>query len=553
MRILIVDDNPGYYDPFKAEADRALPGVVIEYVEDGIKAEELLRASSLENPYTVMVLDEFMGGGAKNGSDLLRRLHESRLSYDLPVIFITAHYHELPGPKIASYGEAIRLFLEKSSGPGCPLLNAVLLVAEQSGDTMKFHPNELFGESFIAMVMREVSDHIMRAKHAGYVSLDQQNQIGSIIRAYFTSLRMRERWDGDEVLDLTVFLTQSLCGIFDIADDLTELIRRFLSIEEVLYSIPRYRDHFFHQLKVFLLGFCLLNQMNRAQMLAGTHLESDTGMKSWFLASAFHDVGYPIEKMQGWLDRFIGGVLVSPGLHDGVDAEPAARGEGLVPITCQWGALLGHGYHWLHLTRVIEQTARVHAASPEEAQAQLGAELSRLVTCVPDHGIYSSLILQNFLRARLDDEEVDAIATAVALHNTDVAKAVREITGRDLEFARDPLSFILAYCDIAQDWGRARLLSRGPRHDSPFGHNVFDNIANTLIDGDTVSVDLRYVREFSPREVSAWRKDVFSRYMQPTTQIWRMGAGRDVPRQFAIRYFHGETNGARLPLDALTF
>jgi len=555
VRILIVDDDPDYYGTFKQQLNTVFPDATVEHSEDGIEAEQLLRASA-EGHYSIMILDECMGGGEQNGSALLRRLHDSPLQYEVPVIFITSFYNELPAAQIASYGESIRLFLEKAPGPGCPLINAVLLVAEQSADIMKFHPNELFGEPFIQMVLSEVSEHIIKDPQAGYIGLEQQRQIGALIRAYLTSLQMRERWDGDQVLDLTVFLTQSLCGVFNLGDDLTNLLRRFISLEEVLYSIPQYRDHIFHQIKVFLLGFCLLNQMNRQQMLGATVLASESGMKLWFLTSAFHDVGYPIEKMQGWLDRFIRGVLVSPAAPGGVGGGP------LIPISCEWGALLGRDYHWVHLLRVVEEVADLYAQGAENAEelrrraeANLGTELCRLAICAPDHGLYSSLILQNLLRIRqLTDAEMDPVATAVALHNMEAAEAVSGAIGRKLTFSRYPLAFLLAYCDIAQEWGRARLLSSGPRYDSPFGYNVFDNPDSSLLD-DTgvVSVDLRYVRDFAPQEEVQWRNDTFSQWIKPASVIWGVDNGGTPPTDFHINYWYGNTHAGRRELAKLTF
>jgi hypothetical protein len=307
-----------------------------------------------------------------------------------------------------------------------------------------------------------------------------------------------------------------------------DILQRFLNIEEILYTIPHYRDHFFHQIKVFLLGFCIINTLNREGRLKSTLLSQSDGMKLWFMTSAFHDVGYPFEKMAGWLDRFIEGVLRNP-----MDK----TSEKLVPITFDWGALLGRRFHAYHLLRIVEQVCSLYGRQTSEVLSEVLSELTSGTVDRADHGLFSSLILQNFLAGPVKDEEVVPVALAVALHNPETAQVVRKIVGVQ-SFEKDPLSFLLAFCDIAQDWGRTRPSGFGQSAYRTFGYPMFD--ADDIYDSSsrTIHIGLRYDWSMSVADTASWRTDVFYKYIRPVRDWWRVGpAGLNLPH-FRIDYFH---------------
>ncbi|MEN6547467.1 MAG: hypothetical protein ABFE07_15650, partial [Armatimonadia bacterium] len=432
-------------------------------------------------------------------------------------------------------------------------------VAREVDAVLGFDPNDLFGPTFLDLVIGEIETHLIVQEQSGYMSMDQQRQVGVFIRSYFTTLKVRKRWDADAVLNLSGFLVKGLCGIFDAPKGLVDVVHRFIDMEEILYTIPRYRDHFFHQLKVFLLGFCLINQLNRAGKLRDSALSGPDGMRLWFLTSAFHDIGYPFQMMSTWLDGFIGGVLRTPEPR-AVSAHRRRAEPPYLPTSLHWGALLAKDYHLWHFQCIVNRLCQSYEGIWE--RDDLPKIAPRLAPCVavdPDHGIYSSLILQNFLRTNLSDEHTDLVACAVALHNDRVAELLHVTTGAKLCFARDPLSFLLSYCDLAQDWGRARLLSPRTKDTEQFGDNVFDNGSSPstgaggpevlLLQGNTVTVDLRYCRDFAPGEVDEWREEMYDKRIEPLTKYWAASSGLD----FCIRYFHGQTTAGRKALSELVF
>ena len=174
-------------------------------------------------------------------------------------------------------------------------------------------------------------------------------------------------WVEEDILQLTIFFIEALCGIFEVPKELVTVIRKFLDLEEILYSIPRYRDHFFHQVKVFLLGFCIINELNSRKLVIGKIFDKKNGMKIWFLTSVFHDIGYPFEKINFWLNSYFESVLRSPGDH--------SEGE-ILSVHFDWGSLLSKRYHFYHLTEISRILCDVYKGAENiEVKQQVLAEL----------------------------------------------------------------------------------------------------------------------------------------------------------------------------------
>jgi hypothetical protein len=251
------------------------------------------------------------------------------------------------------------------------------------------------------------------------------------------------------------------------------------------------------------------------------------GMKMWFMASVFHDIGYPFEKMSRWLNSFVEGTLRSPG-----DIE---RDKVLIPIEFHWGALLGKRFHAYHLERIAKKVCQIYERDTPEVLAEMLSEFTSFVVDKPDHGLYSSLIVQNFLRYRMADYEVDRVSTAIALHNDEVSKIVKLIIG-PLDFEKDPLSFLLAFCDLAQDWGRTRPIGVSKSGYSKFGYPIY--VAAQLFDStnNTIRVILRYERPFSLAEKQDWRANIYGKYIEPARDYWRVSSGGHRVLNFCIEY-----------------
>jgi len=542
MKIIIIDDKYKEDEIFRNFKNllyaKDNKNFEIEYAKDAIEGFKKIS----EKKFDIVILDQEMGGGQKNGTSLLRKLEGKS---DIPeIIFITSVFNLIPASEILSINIPISFFIEKNNYSADMLFRAVSLISKKQDGGQKYHPNDLFGIKFIDLLKKEIISTI-NTPISGYISLDQQRQIGTIIRSYITSLEVRNYWEGEDILQLTIFFIEGLCGIFRIPKELIMVIRKFLDLEEILYSIPRYRDHFFHQVKVFLLGFCIINELNRNKLVGGKIFDNSNGIRIWFLTSVFHDVGYPFEKINTWLNSYFKSVLLSP--NDESDGD-------ILPIHFDWGALLGKRYHSFHLyeiSRIISDRYKQNEDQEikNKILAELLAKTSKYFTETPDHGLYSSIILQNFLRKHKDiqDYEIDNICTAVALHNDQISQIAREVLGEPMKFDNDPLSFMLAFCDLAQDWGRIQYLTPSITDYVKYGFPLFNS--NVIFDPEEriVSIKILFDKELSPIEQNDWKHRVFTKYIQPLGTRWKMSKTGDYHIHFSIKYFcKGVTNDIEL-------
>jgi DNA-binding NarL/FixJ family response regulator len=540
VRILIADNEPGYYDGLRSALDVNRPHQdEIVLVNEAIAAYDAL-VQTKDRPFDLIILDECMGGGEHNGSALLRRLHDQP-PYDPAIIYITGHYDEMPSDQITQSGARVTLFLDKHPKSDELLYRAVLLVARQREEP-RYHPIDSFGTCFTNMLAAEVEE-AMQTPCAGYDDMSGQRTVASFIRSFLTTVRMRSYWTSDDVLELSVLLAESLARFYELPPHMISLVRRFYAMDEILYTIPRYRDHFLHQIKVFLLGYCILNALNRSRRLEGTTLGQKNSMKLWFLASVFHDVGYPFEYMRDWLNGFVLGVLKSPDEKEAITS--------LVPMEFNWGVLFARRYNWYHLERIADTLCRCYKPGDNTVRTNLLVALAEHLAESPDHGLFSSLILQNFLRVNLGDEEVDPVVVAVALHNWVIATAVREAICTELSFRKDPLSFLLMFCDTAQEWGRAEAAMRELKP-STFGEATFDGLSWNQDSGE-MKLDILFARKWGARERDAWRQGTFNKELRSLRGLWTVDVTAPQPLSFSITYSHGESQQDRQILDVLHF
>jgi len=544
MNVLIVDNELEYYDSFRRLVQSERPQDVVSCVGEALEAYERLAAPT-GPPFDLLVLDEEMGGGEHNGNALLRRLQEHPIRHEPAIIYITEFFDRLPVDPQS--GRRVTLFLDKTSSSGDQLYRALLLVARQK-EGAPHCPADNFGSDFLDLVDSEVEESLVNVLQ-GYLTLNQQRSVASLIRSFVATLRRRQtEWLADDVLEVAAFLAEGLCKVYGLPKQMVELVRRFYSVDEVLYTIPRYRDHFLHQLKVFLLGYCIVNRLNGRRRLEATVFARPNGMKLWLMASLFHDVGYPFEKIQTWIDNFILGLLRSP-------AEARDKDAPLVPIEFNWGALFARRYHWYHMERIADLICSYYgqadAAQRASARTNLLVALATHVADQPDHGLFSALVLQNFLRMNVPDDEVDSAVVSVALHSRNVSSAVRDVIGRPLTFREDPLSFMLMFCDTAQEWGRSEAAIDDAKR-TVSEQALFDRLTWDESRG-RIGVELRYAGSWPQVKVDDWKEHIFKPVLLLPSACWAADTAGVTPLSFSISYFFGQKGEGRRPLDELRF
>lgn len=272
-----------------------------------------------------------------------------------------------------------------------------------------------------------------------------------------------------------VSLCERLAEGYHLERVLADVFPAFSQTEALLYRIPSYRDHLLHQVLVFALGLEIL----RAMALQGRDIRgvfdqaypdsapwTDVRIgASWFLASVFHDISFPLAKIPEW----------SSALLRNLDGLGATRRP------------------WIADKRALRSTfrARVNAVAEHLASAfgQEGASvggvrglLTRALLEELDHGVLSSGVL--LARAAGEPAALPS-ASAIALHkNLLLPRSTRGVIDsaspdeyaqlllalatpsrglpRALPFTRHPLAGLLVFCDTAQEWARTGAGSSRP-------------------------------------------------------------------------------------------
>lgn len=240
----------------------------------------------------------------------------------------------------------------------------------------------------------------------------------------------------------------------------------FLKVSEApLFNIvPKrgkpYRDHYLHQFQVFLLGLYIIDNLR-------SRFYTDID-KQWLITASFHDMAYPIELYDTWAKKFFNKSLGIPemGALDirsfFVDKSLLVRLGFIINTLCKKhfrddrDDLRGN---WLH------------------EEKDLVMFFHEKITQVKHHCILSSMYLLK--EAQLCPPEfLESLfapsALAIAIHHPLVMfnkgdkafqklRKVRQL--KSLKFDRDQLSFLLMFCDCAQEWGR-------PTSKKPSSRNV---------------------------------------------------------------------------------
>jgi len=208
--------------------------------------------------------------------------------------------------------------------------------------------------------------------------------------------------------------------------------------EPILQRMPYYRDHFIHSFNVFVLGYYVINRLK--EIVPGLDLTSNDYNLSWMLASTFHDVAYPIQEMESWLnelfERFLG---VNPYFHYSIMQ--------VIPMV------------YTDFMRMISRWHKFPIQGPLGGEDLLKLDwtfyneiASKLVE--KDHGVIGALMLTHLLAVKegfATDRKWDFLYNHLpACH----AISLHHLPSIPVEFLKHPLAFVLVLCDELQDWGR---------------------------------------------------------------------------------------------------
>jgi hypothetical protein len=300
-------------------------------------------------------------------------------------------------------------------------------------------------------IERKVLDFVFEFRNISY-----KDELQELV-----SNHLIEKNDDYEFIDLVFSCLFKKCGV---NTDYSKFLKIF---EAPLYNIfsankgrdPSYRDHYFHQFQVFIIGLRIIDKYY-------SRFEKDIE-KQWLITAAFHDISYPIQKFDSWARKFFAESLNIPDL--GV-ADMTKHFVTKSLLTCT--------------ADIISSICKVHF--PEKSlngnwlrkENKLIEIYHKIITESKHHALLSSIFLlkeaeklknEGLISEVIFDDLFIPAARAISLHHN-VQYSIKNSTNDNInkylwdelksyglkviDFEIDFLSYLLIYTDSAQEWGR---------------------------------------------------------------------------------------------------
>jgi hypothetical protein len=295
--------------------------------------------------------------------------------------------------------------------------------------------------------------------------IEQLNSIHYLIEHLLYVLK-RNTYHGDEILErVSCFISDLLkaLGLHEkIFGEVWSSLRRHEDF--MLYGIEKYRDHFMHQFHVFLSGYIIIYSygidyfQNLLNQLYGEHIINLSDQKTkkclsfskidvlrvWALASLFHDCGYAFEKLGQGLEDFSNKVLNSILKSYFFWDDTIFNDEGN-NISTEIEKICNY------LTP-CKMSSNLDRLSLFKILLQEGIKNN-------DHGVISAIILlQKYNRdsegynVPLINQLIYIASLAISMHNSNVFSKIKT----QICIQKNPIMFLLSFCDLSQEWGRKR-------------------------------------------------------------------------------------------------
>ncbi len=291
-----------------------------------------------------------------------------------------------------------------------------------------------------------ISDEALRT---AFESLPEDLRFHKTIESYFAAL---QKIGVDKRVDN---VQNTISHLWEEASKYADFLEEMRSFEPLLKELGL-RDHFIHSFNVFLLGYYIINKINRSTDQVGYYFgtSENTSNLIWLLASTFHDVAYAVEKTDDWLNKFFNNFLgVNPHFSLSIS-------EVLTPVHADIMRMLSQ-YH-------KSSTPNIFDFSFDKMDwyyyNKLGEELAG-----KNHGVISALMLchrmaikEGFLCKPPKTAKRDRVRNRNQWDFLDHLRAshaisLHHISSIPVEFHRHPFAFVLILCDEIQDWGRGEM------------------------------------------------------------------------------------------------
>lgn len=309
-------------------------------------------------------------------------------------------------------------------------------------------------KDFISIDINKQNHKILSTESLKHLSHLERISYGEDIKKFVNDVEE----SNEDIYNIIKDLLQSLWVKKYDKLDAFQQFETFEDYEKILFKQPHYRDHFIHQFQVFLCGLPIIEQhFDDIHSSYSQLFNPDSPINiefSWLLAASYHDVGYLVQLLYSWMDRFFVDVLDVKDIKINVDLAKLLQEKDFQENLDKLTSLYTHIYN--NLTNEKWKYSGSHYVDPF-----LRKEFVKKLLNERNHGLISSIILLDRIqKQKRDNEYIDKTfssivmpaALSIALHD----KAILKIQNleKNVIFEKDPLSFILIYCDTIQEWGR---------------------------------------------------------------------------------------------------
>lgn len=337
----------------------------------------------------------------------------------------------------------------------------------------------------------------------------------------------------------------SLCGSRNPFLDLLDTLRDYE--ERAATLIEKQRDHFVHSVNVFILGLAVYagnsNYRKAFQKAAMDPVKYPENLPSageefffrWGLAALFHDVGYPVEIISNQMSRFLRFVtdadqdrsLGEVKAH--LEFENFRRFNSVAEVVPK--KAFTRAYYDEHdsavyidllqpidlLAQRIHQTLDIDIVPIKNKLDLYHAEMAK--HGFVDHGYYSAIIVLKWYGYLIQTTEQEPLrffhaivdsACAILLHNYFSRTLVDAFHLPPMEPEKNPIAYLLMFCDEMQDWNRAAygILEK---------YRTQINSANVQIDDECFSISYYAKKNIIPHIFVESKQKLFSRILNLNT------------------------------------
>ena len=223
-----------------------------------------------------------------------------------------------------------------------------------------------------------------------------------------------------------------------------------------------YRDHYLHQFQVFIVGLCILDRLmeiKQPDIIKNPNID-----KQWLIASSFHDMAYPLQLYEEWAKGFFKESLDIPDLGK-LDIKSYFVDRSLLSsVGFVINALCSKHFdrhlegNWLHDEKGLilffyDRISKTKHHCILSSLYLLKQALSKHPELVTEFFVQPALAIVLHHYEQVFNELELPIGEDDAWKNLEKAGRVLQL----LEFKTDPLTFLLMFCDSAQEWGRPKL------------------------------------------------------------------------------------------------